>query len=455
MQIDLLGYNEPPSDGDAGGGSEVDIYITDVGRRQNYGITYPITSGAAGPAYLEIDNDFTNAIFGSTFICPGFSGSRGNEALRVTLAHEFFHVVQFGYYQGSDGSWWQESSATWMEDLAYPEVNDYLQYVCSFLLVPGRALDSGIPSADFHAYGSAVFTHFLDQRYGTAVVRRIWEEHQRRRSARLDNFDSALRDYRGTALGETDVSDAGLEDAFAEMGVWSWFVGDRFREGFFEEGDRYASEFVPVFPVTAKVAVSDSGRLDHMSRAYIRMEPRLLPGGATIDTELARGRWRRHLLLVAADSVEVIPLGDSGSITVPGWDAYDDVVLVINNVDVSGIGHEYKVFVTYDPDLADGPAPSSLALQAGVPNPFRPAVHGETFLSFDLNRISTRTMLSLFAADGTMVRRFDLGSRSARRHSVRWDGTNQDGSLVSSGIYYAILEADGATQRDAIAVIRD
>lgn len=454
LQIDILGYHVPPSDGDAGGGGEVDIYIRDIGRSANYGITYPISSGTSGPAYLVVDNDFTNGIFGSTVICPGFTGTRGDDALRVTLAHEFFHVVQFGYYQGSDGSWWQESSATWMEDVAYPEIDDYLQYVCAFLKTPGRALDSGIPAADFHSYGSSVFSHFLDQRYGRDVIRWIWEEHQRRRSARLDNFDSALRNYNGTVLGMEDVSDAGIEAAFSEMGVWSWFVGDRFREGFFAEGDRYASGFTPSFPVAAKVAVSDSGRLDHMSRTYIRLEPRLLPGGATIDTELARGRWRRDLLLISSDSVEVLSLGSSGGIALAGWNAWDEVVLVLSNVDVVGIGYDYEVIVTYDPDLIDVPAPRSLVLEAGVPNPFRPALHGVTFINFELDRSSTRTLLTLFAADGTLVRRFDLGSRSARRHSVRWDGTNDDGSLVSSGIYYAVLQADGVERRKPLAVIR-
>ena len=102
-------------------------------------------------------------------------------------------------------------------------------------------------------------------------------------------------------------------------------------------------------PLAAKVAVAESGRMDHMSRTYIRLEPRLLPGGATIDTRLSRGRWRRHLLLVSSDSVEVRNLGSSGNISLTGWDAWDDVVLVLSNVDVVGIGYDYEVIVEYDP----------------------------------------------------------------------------------------------------------
>ena len=454
LQIDVLGYHVPPVDGGIGGGNEVDVYLVDLGQGGNYGITYPISNGGSGPAYFKVDNDFSNTIFGGSFICPGYSGTRGTDALRVTLAHEIFHVIQFGYYQGSDGSWWQEASATWMEDVAYPQLDDYLQYVCSFLLNPSRALDSGIPSADFHSYGAAVFGHFLDQRYGRDVIRWIWEEHQRRQSARLDNFDSALRNYNGNVLGVEDVSDAGIEGAYCDLGVWSWFVGDRFREGFFEDGASYASEFTPAFPVAAKVALSDSGRLDHMSRAYIRLEPQLLPGGATIDTELARGRWRRQLLLISADSLKVRDVGTSGSISIWGWDAWDEVVLVLSNVDVVGIGYEYEVIVTYDPELNDGPAPNVLALESGVPNPFRPGQHDGTYISFELDQASTQTRLTLFAADGALVRRFDLGERSARRHSVRWDGTNEDGVLVAAGIYYTVLQADGVEARKRLAVIR-
>ena len=207
-------------------------------------------------------------------------------------------------------------------------------------------------------------------------------------------------------------------------------------------------------PLAAKVAVAESGRMDHMSRTYIRLEPRLLPGGATIDTRLSRGRWRRHLLLVSSDSVEVRNLGSSGNISLTGWDAWDDVVLVLSNVDVVGIGYDYEVIVEYDPDLSDTPSPLALKLATGTPNPFLPGRHGEMAISFELPRATSSTYLSLFTSTGDLVRVFDLGPRSARRHSVRWDGTNESGELVASGIYYAVLTADGSVRRQSLAVIR-
>lgn len=446
LEIVELGYREPPIDAGAGGGDEIDIYILDLGRSQNYGITYPTSSGSTGPSFFEIDNDFADPIYGSTFACPGNPGTRELDALRVTIAHEFFHVIQFGYYQGIDGRWWQEASATWMEDVAYPSLDDYLQYVCTFLLVPRRSLDSGIPSAgDLHAYGASVFGHFLDQRYERDVVRWVWEENGRRLSNSLENFHRAI----------LHVDDDGLDGAYADMGVWAYFTGERFRPGFFEEGEKYPENFILPLPVIAATTVADSGRIDHLATAYVRFDPRLLPGGVTIETELARGRWRRQLLLIGDDGVEVRDVGDVGNIVIPGWNAYEDIVLVISNVDFIGLGIKYKVSVHYDPDMIDSPTPGALALLPNYPNPFRPIQDDDTTIAFELNQSSQITSLSIYTADGALVRRFDLGARSARRYTVRWNGKNEEGVLVGSGLYHYVLEAAGQHRRATLALIRD
>ena len=452
VQIEELGYREPPRDDGAGGGDEIDIYLTDLGRSNRYGLTYPMSNEVSGPSFLEIENDFENAVFGRAGVCEGYSGSRGLDALRVTLAHEFFHVVQFGYYQGLDGSWWQEATATWMEDVIHPGVNDYLQYVCVFLRSPGRALDGGDPRVDFHPYGSSIFAFFLDQRYGREAVRRAWEEHGRRRSASLDNPDRALRDFNGEA-GVTGP-EAGLERAFSDFAVWSWFVGDRYREEFFAEGDLYPTRKEPAFPVSAGVDTADSGAVDHMASRYLRFDPRLLPGGAALRIDQPRGRWRNRLLRAVPDSLKDRDLMQERTVTVGGWDAWDEVVLVLSNVDRTGIGYDYEVQVEYDATLG-GPPPAAARLDPGRPNPFRPRLHGEVEIPFSLNRPSAATRLTLYAADGGQVRSFDLGDRAARRHRWTWDGTNEAGEPVASGIYYAVLEADGVSLRRALAVVRD
>ena len=97
----------------------------------------------------------------------------------------------------------------------------------------------------------------------------------------------------------------------------------------------------------AKVALRDTGRVDHLASAYVLLEPQLRPGGVVILTELPRFQWRRQLVLVSRDSVRVRPLDPSGPVEIPDWDAYEQVLLTITSTDLFGIGLEYSVSVEY------------------------------------------------------------------------------------------------------------
>ena len=62
---------------------------------------------------------------------------------------------------------------------------------------------------------------------------------------------------------------------------------------------------------------------------------------------------------------------------------------------------------------------------------------------YDLDVASQGTRFAIFDATGQLVRSMDLGPRPARSQVLSWDGTNQAGRLVSSGVYYGVLDADG------------
>ena len=69
--------------------------------------------------YLVLDNDY------SPFEFPG---TKPIQDLQVTFAHEYNHILQFGYDAFQD-PWFAESTATWMEDQVYNGIDDYLRYV--------------------------------------------------------------------------------------------------------------------------------------------------------------------------------------------------------------------------------------------------------------------------------------------------------------------------------------
>ncbi|HEX2129615.1 MAG TPA: MXAN_6640 family putative metalloprotease [Solirubrobacterales bacterium] len=170
VQNGALGWPAPRSDGGLGGpGGVTDIYLANVGDEKIFGYAAPDPPPAQRCArkcfsYLVLDNDFSPAEYG--YPDPGIP-------LRVTLAHEYNHVLQFGIDAIQDG-WLFESTAVWAEEKTFPDDNDYLNYLGRF------AKTSVVPITDFsgggglRVYGLATFLHWLDGNFGPAVVLGSW-----------------------------------------------------------------------------------------------------------------------------------------------------------------------------------------------------------------------------------------------------------------------------------------
>lgn len=82
--------------------------------------------------------------------------------------------------------------------------------------------------------------------------------------------------------------------------------------------------------------------------------------------------------------------------------------------------------------------PETITLSPNYPNPFNP----ETRISFSLPA-ETTVRLRIFNLLGREVARLVDEKKSAGVHNVYWSGRNQTGELMSSGIYFYMLEADG------------
>jgi hypothetical protein len=83
----------------------------------------------------------------------------------------------------------------------------------------------------------------------------------------------------------------------------------------------------------------------------------------------------------------------------------------------------------------------ALHLFQNQPNPFSP----ETRIEFDLPH-SGHVELKVYAVSGRLVRTLVEGRRAAGTHSVRWDGRDDAGRKVSSGVYFCNLSADGISE---------
>jgi len=94
-------------------------------------------------------------------------------ALKVTIAHEFYHAIQFAYNQWSGPSGadaWLEMDAVNAEHFVFPEVSEYLNLFgsTSIFQLPSRSTPS--------AYDHTTWMLYFTERFGFEFFRDVWQE---------------------------------------------------------------------------------------------------------------------------------------------------------------------------------------------------------------------------------------------------------------------------------------
>ena len=329
LQIGDLGYRVPLDDGDG----LFDVYIQQLGTRGVYGQTWPNSLGdPVTAAYLTVDNNYTDRIY----------ATRGLDGLHVTVAHEFFHAIQFAY-NARYLTWWHEATATWMEDVAYDDVNDYFQYTQFVLGSPTASLDSQPTLQDGHQYGASLYAHFLDQVYGPKTIRDSWEGLGERNSEK----------YQINSLNVA-MPTGGFSGTLAGYVTWNYFTGNRYRDGFYGEGAFYqpAASVRTVAPTVGGQA-SGSGTVDHLASDYIQVVTKGLQGGLRADFTLGgEGSWQFWALLIESDGVGLLSPARS-RLDIPDAGRYDRIVFLPISDTLEGRAFEYQ-FAISAIESADG-----------------------------------------------------------------------------------------------------
>ena len=243
-----LGYGAVPSDIASttnGGDGKYDVYLTELGSYGLYGYVAPegFSSDASRPygaySYMVLDNDYVE-----------FGYPDPQDPLKVTVAHEYFHAIQFGYSYEEDSAFMEQSS-TWMEDVVYPTIHDNYNYIGEPYLDTNDngQYDTGETFTDHNGngkrdigsvewpeysldafdtvpliqYGRFLWVRYLEKSFGTVIEREIWE---RCGAVKGDNTFEA----ENTALTNHGSS---LAQAYQEYAEWGY---DRDK---FQTGDNY------------------------------------------------------------------------------------------------------------------------------------------------------------------------------------------------------------------------
>jgi hypothetical protein len=89
------------------------------------------------------------------------------------------------------------------------------------------------------------------------------------------------------------------------------------------------------------------------------------------------------------------------------------------------------------------------ALNPVIPNPSR----GTSLVTYSLEK-SGPASLAVYSIDGRLVKSLVHEVQNAGSHQFMWDGTNERGSAISSGMFYIRLEAAGVLKTRVVSVIR-
>lgn len=95
------------------------------------------------------------------------------------------------------------------------------------------------------------------------------------------------------------------------------------------------------------------------------------------------------------------------------------------------------------------PAPTEFALQQNYPNPFNPTTH----IRYDIAEAGN-VRLVIYNMLGQQVRTLVTGAQDVGRYEVMWNGLNDAGQPVATGIYVYHFQAGSYSQTHKMAFIK-
>jgi len=219
---EILGFK----DGSNGNDNITDIFVIELDGSA-YGWARPINS--CNDSCVEIDNNYEE---------PEYY-TNGVDAMKVTLIHEYFHTIQFAY-RCSPGinSYFYELTSTWIEDLGYPDVNDYINFMVSsnsyknYYKYPDQDFD------DTNGYSVALFGHYLgtqlenqdgieyDDEFTSLVMNKIWDRLDNTSNTAIAAIDYILESEYGTSFNNVWV-DFNTRNLFNQIDEEMYYYEDQ------------------------------------------------------------------------------------------------------------------------------------------------------------------------------------------------------------------------------------
>ncbi len=181
-------YDLPPTDGSKGGGNDLfDVYVKNIGDKV-LGLTAAdgpaATNGYQAVTYMFIDNNVS------------YKNTKGANDLKAVAAHEFFHIIQNGYYGSrlaaepnhmvsvAKSVALREGTAVWAESVPFKTKRLELhnkRYFTYFDVLPSiwshpnkHLLSNEQNETSLYAYSTVFFWRYLSEQFGDEIIEKIW-----------------------------------------------------------------------------------------------------------------------------------------------------------------------------------------------------------------------------------------------------------------------------------------
>ena len=445
-EVTNLGFRAPPPDGgdpDGGGGNDLyDIYVQNLTGLYGYcSGSYYYNDGPGGyptnaaTSYVVIENDWVGLPHSAT------------ECAQITVAHEFNHGCQAAH-DINESTWYKECTSMWCEDTLYDDVNDYRGYLSTFLNSLYRSID--YHDGNLRWYGSCVWNFYLSENFGTGIVVDNWWQMEGS-SPTLDMMDIVLGTYGSS-----------MDASYFDFAVWCWFTGSRNDGNHFEEGGTWYTASVMRGHNSYPIAIggpTPGWEPDSYGCNYITFNntgsaydgllvtydgPSLLTTGnaAYLNYRASGGAYREY------DEIPLSPWGN-GDLTVEGWDNMMLVGLVVANTDDGTDNMNYS----YNAELVEtGVEDGSFAfgLKAASPNPFAET----TSIAYSVPTGGGLVDIAVYDVNGREVRSLVRERMVGGTGAAVWDGLDNAGKRVATGVYFSKLTIDGLTASGKLIVLK-
>jgi hypothetical protein len=200
-------------------------------------------------------------------------------------------------------------------------------------------------------------------------------------------------------------------------------------DGTFDNPAKYAAGDRPFLPALADL--NGDGYLDVAV-------PNLFSDDVTLLMGTADGRF---------DESERLPV-EAGPVAVAAADFDGDAA--IDLAVVHSVADNVAIYINRQSEtLSSGESTMPRALEQNIPNPFNP----NTAITFTLLEPSNVNLV-VFNTSGKIVKTLVDERRSAGPNTVYWDGTDELGHEVSSGIYFYRLTTDEAVELRRMTLVR-